>query len=380
MKFLIVDTYYPRFLGAALPDVQSEASDYATLLDRLLKLRFGTSDFYSRNLRALGHEATDVIFNCDSLQRRWALENGVTALSNGIRIPTRIAHWPLIRRVTHINNSLLEISLQQIRRARPDILYLQDLNLFTRETLQQLRDEGSIRLAVGQIACPLPEWEFLDGLDLILTSFPHYVPRFRKRGIASEYFHIGFDPVILDEIGTLTRDHACTFVGGISAAHAGRLNLLEHLAREVDIAFYGYGADDLDRGSPILKKHHGEAWSFDMYRTLMRSRITINVHIDAAENNANNMRLYEATGCGALLVTDHKDNLAELFEPDKEIITFRNPQEAVEKVRYYIEHPIEAAAIASAGQARTLREHTYGRRMEELVSIITPYLAKRGEL
>jgi len=143
------------------------------------------------------------------------------------------------------------------------------------------------------------------------------------------------------------------------------------------MTFYGYGADGLDRNSPIRPRHQGEAWSLGMYTALARSRITVNVHIDAAENNANNMRLYEATGCGALLVTDEKANLAELFEPEREVVTYRSPQEAVEKIRYYMDHPQEASAIALAGQARTLREHTYRHRMDELVDILTPYLRKR---
>ena len=373
MKILIVDSYYPAFLAAALPRVLPGAGDYASLRERVLRLRFGTADFYSRHLNDLGHEAQDLIFNCEPLQRRWFSEFGRVRLG-GLGLPARARHWPLLGRRTQVEDSLIGITLQQIRRTRPDVLYLQDLNLFPREVLAQLRDEGAFRIAVGQIACPLPEWQFLDGLDLILTSFPHYVPRFRARGIASEYFRIGFDPIVLDEIGPTSPDLACTFVGGISRAHAGRLNLLEHLANNLDITFYGYGADDLAPGSAVAARHRGEAWALAMYQALARSRITVNVHIDAAENNANNMRLYEATGCGALLVTDHKDNLADLFEPEREVVTYRSADEAVEKVRYYLDHPAEAAQIARAGQARTLREHGYRHRMEELIEILSPYL------
>ncbi len=377
MKFLIVDTYYPRFLQSALPAIMAAGGDYETMRERILELRFGTADFYSRNLKKLGHDAQDIIFNCAPLQQQWVSQYGSAPLPAGIRLPARLARLPLVRRFVRNDESLLAMALQQIRRERPDILYLQDLNLFSRDLLNQLRDEGSIGMAVGQIACPMPEWEFLDGLDLILTSFPHYVDRFRARGIASEYFRIGFDPVVLQDIGTVTRDIACSFVGGISPSHAGRLNLLEHLARETDISFYGYGADSLAASSPIRSRHHGEAWSLDMYRYLARSRVTLNVHIDAAENNANNMRLYEATGCGALLVTDQKDNLAELFEPGKEIVTYGSPDEAVEKIRYYTSHPEEASAIAAAGQQRTLREHSYAHRMSEMVDLVGPYFAKR---
>ena len=45
-----------------------------------------------------------------------------------------------------------------------------------------------------------------------------------------------------------------------------------------------------------------------------------------AKSYANNMRLYEATGVGALLVTDWKENLGEMFEPGKEVVAYRSPE------------------------------------------------------
>ena len=106
----------------------------------------------------------------------------------------------------------------------------------------------------------------------------------------------------------------------------------------------------------------------------MSSKITINRHIDVAENYANNMRLYEATGCGALLVTDYKDNLSELFVPDQEVVTYRSVEEAVDKIKYYLSHEDERSKIAKAGKERTLSEHTYYNRMCQLKEIISKYL------
>jgi len=375
VKILIIDAYYPRFVTHALQGLNVSGADYGTLLDQILRLHFGTSDFYSRHLRELGHDADDIIFNCEVLQHRWADEHGVQVGDGGVRIPARIARLPLIRRWAAHHNSLLEIAVRQIRRAKPDVLYLQDLNLFPPEILMSLKD--SVGLVVGQIACPLPTNDYLRAFDLILTSFPHYVGRFRNMGIKSEYFRIGFDPIVLDELGPVARTRPCTFVGGVSPAHGGRTAFLEELARSVSIEFLGYGADTLPASSPLLARHRGEAWAMDMYRALAESRITVNVHIDVAENFANNMRLYEATGCGALLITDQKDNLSELFSPGLEIIAYRTPGEAVEYIKYYMDHPDEAAAIARAGQNRTLRDHTYRHRMEELEGILNRYL-KRG--
>ena len=109
----------------------------------------------------------------------------------------------------------------------------------------------------------------------------------------------------------------------------------------------------------IDKGYRGQAWGLEMYRVLAASRITLNVHIDMAGPAAVNMRMYEATGVGTLLLTDDGVNLSELFEAGKEVVTYRTPQEAAEKVHYFLEHENERMAIAKAGQQRTLQNYTY---------------------
>jgi len=115
-----------------------------------------------------------------------------------------------------------------------------------------------------------------------------------------------------------------------------------------------------------------------MYQLLAQSRITLNIHIDQAGPYAANMRLFEATGVGTLLITDWKENLHEMFEPGKEVVAYRSSEECAEMIQYYLEHEEERKAIAQAGQQRTLREHTYYHRMQELVDIVTPLLHRRG--
>jgi spore maturation protein CgeB len=126
--------------------------------------------------------------------------------------------------------------------------------------------------------------------------------------------------------------------------------------------------------SPIRSRYVGPALGIEMYQILNRSKITLNHHIDMAGCYANNLRLYEATGVGTLLITDWKKNLHELFEPGREVVSYRSPEECIELVRYYLEHDEERQAIARAGQARTLRDHTSHQRMQSLVEIVSRYL------
>lgn len=377
MKITIVDTYYPAFLATCYSEhADWPSASFGAQRSALLDQCFGTSDFYSRHLNALGCEAQDLIVNCVPLQTAWAREQNVHYSALALRLPHRLFRLPLIGRRLAALPGLVEIAVAQVQAIRPDVLYCQDLNFFSPEVLAKLRKH--VKLIVGQIASPLSPETFLKGYDLILTSFPHFVPRLRALGVASEYFRIGFDTRVLEKLGDVPKDIDASFVGGISRQHGKAIPALEFLARNTPIQFFGYGADKLDRNSPILARHHGEVWGLDMYRALARSRVTINRHINVAENYANNMRLYEATGVGSLLITDRKDNLGELFEVGKEVVAYSSPEEAAELIHYYLAHPEEAQAIARAGQARTLRDHTYKRRMEELVPILERHLGAHG--
>ena len=47
----------------------------------------------------------------------------------------------------------------------------------------------------------------------------------------------------------------------------------------------------------------------------------------------------------------------------------------MEKIRHFLEHDEERRRIAAAGQRRTLTEHTYGRRIRQLVGMFEVRLA-----
>ena len=82
------------------------------------------------------------------------------------------------------------------------------------------------------------------------------------------------------------------------------------------------------------------------------------------------LREFEAPMSGALYCTGYLEELAEHFEPNQEVLVYRNQYELVDQVRYYLAHPEQAERIRQAGHARALRDHTYQRRFETLFRVI----------
>ncbi len=92
------------------------------------------------------------------------------------------------------------------------------------------------------------------------------------------------------------------------------------------------GIEEVSENSPIRGCYRGQAWGREMFAIFRRSQIVINQHIGIAGDFANNMRLYEATGCGAALVTDRKANLQELFDVGSEVVDYGDPAECLARI------------------------------------------------
>lgn len=368
MKIVIVDTLYPKFLRRIGHYQRANTTDnYEVILAELMALRFGTSDAYSTNLRSLGHDAQELIVNSPLLQSAWAQERGLKYidLPDFLR-PSYISRLPLVERAVRALPTLHKIFLQQMHDIKPDVAYFQDLNFAPPSLLRKLKSDGV--LVVGQIASPLPPYSFLKNFDLIFSSLPNLVHKLSNLGIRSEFLPIAFDERILGAVpSTGIRDISISFVGGISRQHSTTIPLLEEIENVgLPLSIYGYGKENLSGKDELSQLHFGEAWGLDMYKVLARSKVTLNRHIDIAEDYANNMRLFEATGMGALLLTDSKTNLVDYFEVGREVLAYTSPTDATEKITWALSNPDEANEIMSNGQNRTLRDHTYLKCMELL--------------
>ena len=159
----------------------------------------------------------------------------------------------------------------------------------------------------------------------MISQLSATVDFFRRLGVRAEVNHLAFEPTILDALPPAPAvDIDVSFVGTVSPDHRQRIALLEAVAERYDLKLFGNPPQALPASSPLHRCFQGEVWGADMYQTLRRSRITLNSHIDMAGREAGNMRLFEATGVGAFLLTDFKDNLHTLFEPDREVAVWRS--------------------------------------------------------
>jgi len=82
------------------------------------------------------------------------------------------------------------------------------------------------------------------------------------------------------------------------------------------------------------------------------------------------LRDFEAPMCRACYLTGHNDEITEFYEVGREIDTYRDKSELVDKARFYLANPAPAENLREAGYRRALQHHTWTRRFEELFSKI----------
>lgn len=351
-RILLLDSYYDAFVNT-LPDPVN--GSYEAELRRVLDTAFGTSDFFSRHLKTHGWECADVIFNHHRLQRRWALENGWDSGSAGA------------------------IALGQIEAFKPDVLFFQDLNLFDHATMRML--EGKYTLA-AQCSCPMPPERNVALLTAIFTSFPHYVSRFKAMGVPCvEYLPLAFEASMLGP--EVPRQYDISFVGGVgkkSHWKAGT-DVLERVAAHFKERFvwFGYGVENLEKGSPLIPRYAGPCFGREMYDVYQRSRCVVTRHGEVAEGFSNNLRMYEASGCGALLFTEDSPNLRSLFPLDT-VCEYRDADQLILRLTNALNNWESSSWTAHKGQRWTLANHTYEERMARVSQILTSVLSEHPTL
>lgn len=122
-----------------------------------------------------------------------------------------------------------------------------------------------------------------------------------------------------------------------------------------------------------------------------RSKINMNIHrsIEDVIFNKNkvkinacsiNNRTFEIASTGAFQMTDIRSDLEKCYIPGVQIETFTSPIDFIEKAERYLANPAQRKKIAMEGFKRTLIDHTYDKRVKDLLEIIRIHPKKENEI
>lgn len=79
-----------------------------------------------------------------------------------------------------------------------------------------------------------------------------------------------------------------------------------------------------------------------------------------------NQRVFDVPAAGAFVLTDHRMQMENLFEPGREVAFYERPEDVPDAVARWLEDPEGRARVVRAARRRILAEHTYEHRLETL--------------
>lgn len=384
MKVLMLWKYYPQYLSFFYEKYPHVIDlPFEDHRNKILDDHSGWPGDLSRHMNEHGIETEFIIVNAESMQKAWARENDFKSYSK--------------------NGWEKEIAMEQIKQFQPDVLWIPSIfdyfGTFVNNALPYCKK------AITWVSCALPANLDVSGFTDMVTSHPDMLKD--KQHLFNNVIVIksGFDSSILEKIGPVKKKYDISFIGGITPDHSKRAETLAFLIENgIDLKVFGYFYESPSIGTwnflkqagkyvsslqkirrgidafrhtyvqtnyqhniEIIKKvHQGPVFGLEMYRTLAASRISLNIHIDAAEDYAGNIRLFETTGIGTCLLTEQFENITYLFEPNKEILTYHSKEELLDIIKKMLDQKDKIEAIAKAGQERTLKDHTIGRMFNDI--------------
>lgn len=114
----------------------------------------------------------------------------------------------------------------------------------------------------------------------------------------------------------------------------------------------------------------------DLVKSFSRSRLSLGFatagasHLSGKRLTHLRLREFEAPMSGGLYLTEDQAELAEYFEPGKEVLTYVDRGDLLDKARYYLAHQEESERVRRAGFLRARRAHTWQHRFLELFGVL----------
>jgi len=184
--------------------------------------------------------------------------------------------------------------------------------------------------------------------NYIFTGCESFVPILAKTGLGASYLPFAIDPDYWDHRLEKTVDVG--FVGNLSTIYnPKRAYYLKYLSNQVPMSVK----------TKIFEK--------DMAKFYNQCKIVFNLSVTPGIN----MRTFEALASGALLVQNAScTDIAKYFTNGQDFVAYRTPQEAVDLIKYYLNHPKQREKIARQGQKKIMEHHLYQNRADQLIDII----------
>lgn len=178
-----------------------------------------------------------------------------------------------------------------------------------------------------------------------------------------DYLPHSYDPEVHQPV---TTDFRCDVLM-VGTGWDTRQKLLEEVDwTGIDLKLYGYW--EPAKKGPLAPYVKGGITSNDAAAGMYSgAKIVLNAHRYHPTAESINPRVYEVAACGAFQLSDHRDELIEVF--DSSVPVFDGPKQLSDSIRYYLKNDVIRSQLAN--QARVcVHDCTFDNRARQLLAEI----------
>lgn len=213
-----------------------------------------------------------------------------------------------------------------------------------KEVLAFILEQGALRWDGNDRVIPLLTPELVDLLRAVVPTIESHPEKFMSDAEFIKY----------------------TFLGR-KLTNIERTLLLELLADHFDLRLYTWDAevvsDNIQRFPQV---------DFDESMKIFRSgKINLNITLRSIESGVP-LRIFDIMGAGGFVLSNWQPEIPELFEEGREIVTFKTPEELLEKAEYYLNHEEERLEIALNGYRKVREYYTFEHQLQKIIAILYP--------
>lgn len=375
IKLLRISSIYPDFLSELKKNIFLKSDNYFESLNKIFAQKYSVSNYITKALIEKNYECVEIINNVNFLQEKWVNEYGDSSSNE-------------------------DILIQQIQYYKPDILYIGNVSIVNSTFIKKIKKFNFVKLILCFHCAPFTPSiiKNLKDVDAIVTCTKGYQQSIsQKLNKNILLMHHAFDSDQQLSSYEEMRDIDVSFVGSLflnKGLHSNRVEMIYELMKKfknnyiainfsnkfflyfVSLIFRSIFKFDLFKKISFFYRliyiyyfSKKPIFGKKMLKILNRTKILVNTHIEDTEY-AGNMRLFEGTGSGCLLITDVKKDIDKLFKPNEEIELFSDKLDLIKKCTYYLKNQDKLNNISKAGLKKTLNFHSYKHRADLLNNFI----------
>lgn len=155
---------------------------------------------------------------------------------------------------------------------------------------------------------------------------------------------------------------------GRKLSNVERTLLMELLAERYDINLYTRAIENVPEG---VKRFPEVNAGTDALKVFYSSKINLNITLRSIASGIP-ARVFDVMSVGGFVLSNWQEEIPELFKEGEEIVTFKTPEELIEKADYYLKHENERIRVGINGYQKVKENYTYEQQIGKIISILFP--------